>query len=187
MRAPLRRLTPPMLALAGLAMTLAVGHSAWALWGDVSDNRVIRALHDGHDAPLRGGANPRAIHARALFLAWRDRIAEAEALAADLTSGHPRLRCDTYLAIGNARMRAAFELIETGRLDDAIPEVALAKIAYRAALKDVPANYDAKVNLDLAMRLVRDMPRAGEETDEEEQTRPRRLWTDLPGLPRGEP
>ena len=86
-----------------------------------------------------------------------------------------------------ARLRAAIRQIEHGHFDKAIPLVALAKAEYRSALRLQPAYWDAKHNLDAAMRLVRDLPRAeGEEGTEPEQT-PAKLWTDLPGVPKGLP
>ncbi|MEI2385769.1 hypothetical protein [Breoghania sp. JC706] len=170
-----------------LAMAAGMVDAAWDLYGDMRDNRTIRALHAGHDVAPRAGADPRAILARALFLTWRDHVMEAEALEGSLANTDKRLRSAYHFAIGNARMRAAYELIDVGKPSDAIPEVALAKRAYRAALHADPGDFDAKVNLDIAMRLVRDMPREGEANEEEQDTRPRRVWTDLPGLPRGAP
>lgn len=182
------RRSPFLLLVLAVALSLAGAvRFGWALRGDLRDNATIRALHAGRDAEPRPGADPRAVAARALFLAWRGRTAEAETLAPELARGGAQLRSGVYLAISNARMRNAFELIEAGRLDDAIPEVALAKTGYRSALREWSENYDAKVNLDLAMRLVRDMPRTGEAGGEEPEAQPRQLWTDLPGLPRGAP
>lgn len=182
-----RRGLPAILGIIVLASAVITIDATWSIYGAMRDNRTIRALHAGHEAQLRPGAAPRAVHARALFLAWRDRTAEAEALGPRMAEGPDRLRSGYHLAIGNARMRAAYELIEVGRPDDAIPEVSLAKRAYRDALWAWPGNYDAKVNLDLAMRLVRDMPREGEDGNEDPDAKPRQVWTDLPGLPRGAP
>ncbi|RBO53822.1 hypothetical protein DSD19_06800 [Rhodovulum sp. BSW8] len=183
----MRRALPALLLLAALVLSGLTLHFALSYAAALRDNATIRALHAGRDAEPRPGAGSQAIHARVLFLSWRGRIAEAEALGPALAAAGPGLRSGAFLSIGNARLRTAFELIETNRVDDAIPEVTLAKQAYRAALAAWPGNYDAKVNLDLAMRLVRDMPRPGADESEEPETRPRQLWTDLPGLPRGAP
>lgn len=157
------------------------------LAGDLADNRTIRALHAGRTAEPRDNADPRAHLAMALFLSRRGRIAEAEALGYRLDEAPPALRTAFHLAIGNARMREAYDFFERRRLDAATPVIALAKAAYRDALRVQPANYDAKVNLDLASRLVRDLPRASGESGEEPETQPHQIWTDLPGLPRGAP
>ena len=186
-RSRYRRVIFPALVVAVLAMAAGMVHAAWDLYGDIRDNRTIRALHAGYDIVPRAGADPRALLARALFLSWRDHVMEAEALGSGLADADDRLRSAYQFAIGNARMRAAYELIDVGKPSDAIPEVALAKLAYRAALHADPDDFNTKVNLDIAMRLVRDMPREGEVGEEEEAERPRRVWTDLPGLPRGAP
>lgn len=170
-------------ALAGAAVLW----SGARLWGVSADNRAIRSLAGGSDTPLRDGADPRAAHARALFMSVRDRPQDAEAQLPALTGASPALRSEYHYAIGNARMRIAFDRLDRNRLDEATASINLAKAAYRDALKAWPQNYDAKVNLDLAMRLVRDLPRNMQDGDEDSETQPRRIWTDLPGLPRGAP
>ena len=148
----------------------------------------LRALAAGRDVAVEPDAAPPLLHARALHLLARDRIAEAEVFGVQLArAGNPNLEAGYRLTLGNARLRRAFSLIGVARLNDAIPEVALAKAAYRAALAADPGDYDAKVNLDIAMRLVRDLPREGEEGLSDPDARPKKVWTDLPGLPRGGP
>lgn len=160
--------------------------SGLALGGQLRDNAAIRSLAAGSDRAPRTGADPRAHQARALYMAWRNRIPEAEAQAAGLDDAAPALVAEYHYAIGNARMRRAFEQLQANRIDDATAEVNLAKSAYRQALRRSPGHFPSKVNLDLAMRLVRDLPRAGN-GEEDPQIQPERLWTDLPGLPRGAP
>lgn len=182
------RRAPVLIAAAGLVLALA--GAVWfgfGVWGDLRDSRDVRALAAGRDVAPRAGADPRVLHARALFLAERDRLAEAETLTPRLGGLRPDLLSAHHFAIANARMRLAFAAVETMSLDDAFPEVELAKAAYRRALRAWPENLDAKVNYDLAMRLLRDLPREGQDGEEDPENRPRRLWTDLPGLPRGAP
>jgi mxaK protein len=89
--------------------------------------------------------------------------------------------------MANARMRAAVAAIEKGNLDKAIPLVALAKSEYRSALRLDPVHWDAKYNFDVAMRLVRDLPQAVGEDEQKPLETPEKLWTDLPGVPKGLP
>jgi mxaK protein len=89
--------------------------------------------------------------------------------------------------MANARMRASIKAIEQGNFDRATPLVALAKSEYRAVLGLEPGNWDAKHNLDVAMRLVRDLPRAEGEDEAGKDEPPAKLWTDLPGVPKGLP
>lgn len=161
--------------------------SGWQLWGVTVDNRAIRSLAGGSDIALRKGADPRAAHARALYLALRDRPQEAEPLLAMLADAPAALQSEYHYLIGNSRMRMGFVRIEANRIDDATALINLSKASYRAALRARPGNFDAKVNLDLAMRLVRDLPRELQDGDEDPDVQPRRLWTDLPGMPRGAP
>lgn len=173
-----------------LCVAISLAASIWfgrAVWHDHRDNTAIRDLAAGREAQPRPDADPRAIHARILFLAWRDRLPEAEDLLPLLAGMRPDLLAEASYAMGNARMRAAFDHIEEGSFEDAETEVSLAKAAYRDALRAVPDFRDGKVNLDLAMRLVRDLPRPEADGETDPDARPRRLWTDLPGLPRGAP
>lgn len=173
---------------AALALALmALGWFGFELWADRRDQSDISRLAGGRDAELRAGADPRAVYARALFLTERDRLPEAEALTIRMGDLRPDLLSAHHYAIGNARMRRAFEAMETMRLDEALPEIELAKSAYRQALRAWPGHMDAKVNFDVAMRLLRDLPRDGQDGEEDPENRPQRLWTDLPGLPRGAP
>ena len=183
----MRRLVLASLVLALLLSVAAMVRYGYAVWGTVQDNGAIRALAAGHEAALRENAGPRALHARILFLAWRDKLAEAQELLPRLADGPSDLQSEAPFAIANARMRSAYDYIEAGRFEDATPEIELAKLAYREALRAVPGNRDAKVNLELAMRLVRDLPRPLAEGEEDPENQPRQLWTDLPGMPRGAP
>ena len=183
----MRRLSFLLLALALLVTGAGVLWFGQVVRGDARDNAAIRSLAAGRDSVLRSKADPRAIYARALYFALRDRTEEAQALLPDLAQGPASLQAMAQYAIGNSRMRAGFGKIDAGAFDDAIPEINLAKMAYRDALRADPQNLDAKVNLELAMRLVRDLPRPEQEGNTDEDAQPRRLWTDLPGLPRGAP
>lgn len=182
----MRRLVFALLSLWVLAGAGATVLAGLALWGQHQDNRAIRSLAAGTDSVPRPQADPRAHEARALYMAWRGRIPDAEAQAAGLENAPAGLLAEFHYAIGNARMRRAFDQLEANRIDDATTEVNLAKTAYRQALAALPGHYDSKVNLDLAMRLVRDLPREGN-GEEDPSVQPERLWTDLPGLPRGAP
>lgn len=152
-------------------------------------NGIIAGLRTGKDIAVNATtASPALLEARAYFLLTRDRLEEAQPLldqAALRAAGGPESRMLYNMA--NARLRAAVAAIEQGHFDKAIPLVSLAKAEYRSVLRRDPENWDAKHNLDVAMRLVRDLPRAqGEEGTDPEQT-PSKLWTDLPGVPKGLP
>lgn len=177
----------------GLILTLlaALCLAVWSgctLWRLSLENGYIRAVAEGRSPALPEPAGAYALYARTLDLARRDRAEEAEGLLPRLTDLPLGMQAAARYAIGNARLRVGYALLDVGRADDAVPHVNLAKSAYRAALHLRPGDHDARLNLALAMRLVRDLPRPLQSgAEEEEQSAPRQLWTDLPGLPRGAP
>jgi mxaK protein len=152
-------------------------------------NAAIDRLRAGTEMPVDAASAPPALlDARAAFLLKRNRIEEAQPFldqAAVRADDATQVRMLYNMA--NARMRAATLAIEKGNFDKAIPLVTLAKSEYRNALRHNPGYWDAKYNLDIAMRLVRDLPQGAGEDDEKPLETPEKLWTDLPGVPKGLP
>ena len=185
----LRRAQDPLLWIALGASVLACVVAGGLLLSAERSNATIRNLRAGKDVAVDAvTAAPAVIEARAHFLLTRDRIEEAQPLLDQASlradeSGQVRMLYN----MANARVRAAIAAIEKGNFDKAIPLVALAKSEYRAALRLESGNWDAKYNLDVAMRLVRDLPRAESEDEAEPKETPAKLWTDLPGVPKGLP
>jgi mxaK protein len=149
-------------------------------------NAAIDRLRAGSEVAVDAASAPPALlDARAAFFLKRNRIEEAQPFldqAAVRADGSTRVRMLYNMA--NARMRAA---IGKGDYDKAIPLVTLSKSEYRNALRLDPEDWDAKYNLDIAMRLVRDLPQAVGEDEEKPLQTPEKLWTDLPGVPKGLP
>lgn len=177
--------------LACLILTVLAGVRLIALQ---SDNATIDALAARRDIVVPADARAEVAYARVRFLLDRDRLDEAvplvEIIGRDAAS-EPRLArrqlaADAWRALGSARLRLAFSLMRDGKIDEAIPSVRLAKEFYIRALRLVPGDWDAKFNLDVASRLVRDFPE-GNAQGEESPDPPKRVWTDLPGLPKGLP
>ncbi len=182
---PVRPVLLVALPLAGLTGALACAGLAWR---DGRANHAIAALEAGRDRPVTADAPPELLLARIRFLAARERLDEAEPLVAALDRGAaPALRALAQIALGNARLRQAFAKLEAGDLEPAAPLVGLARQAYRRALTLRPEAWDAKFNLDVASRLVRDFPERGREQGEEMPADPKKIWTDIPGQPRGLP
>jgi mxaK protein len=182
-------------ALLVAALALAGGSfvvSTWTALAAWRGNGVIAGLLAGRDLPAGAGSRPEVRIARAQFLLQHDRIDEAQAIVAEIkAAGEPRpepaLLANLQYNIANARMRAAFVLIERNRIDAATSLVGLAKDGYRAALTIDPGHWDARYNLDVAMRLVRDFSPIEQNPEETSQEPPKHLWTDLPGTPKGLP
>lgn len=183
----------PRLALAVSLAVLVVSLAA-AAWLGVRlaivdrDNALIASLAAGHDLAVAPDDPPELLLARMSFLTTRDRLDEAQPLLNRLISGEDRRLAVTALYdMANARLRLAIDHLQSNQIDPAVPLVRLAKDNYRRALTLDPGFWDAKYNLDVAMRLVRDFPQIDLEGEEMPPEAAKRLWTDLPGLPKGLP
>lgn len=174
-----------LLALLTAAATLAFGAD---LLRTKHANTTIRALLDKQDVEIEPArADSEEVLARINELIRRDRLDEAQTL---LSSSEARISTDVRALalynIANERTRRASEFVRKGEIDRATAFVNVAKSEYRLALKLKPNDWDTRFNLDVAMRIVRDLPQAENLPDEDQQT-PKKLWTDLPGVPKGLP
>jgi mxaK protein len=178
-----RWLPATVLALSTAAMLLSAG---WLL-RSMRQTRTVAALAGGHDIAISTREAPELMFARAKFLLDRDEFEQAHPLAERVVQlGTPRMAADMLYDMGNARLHHAIQLIEDDKLDAATADVILARDFYIRSLRIQPDFWDAKYNLDIAMRLVRDFPDVQIQSDD--RKRPTgKLWTDLPGLPKGGP
>ena len=192
MRPDVSRLLPSRVTL--IMAVLAVSsigffYAAGSYVTKVASNATAAALVAGEDIAVDPSrAAPVVILARLQFLLSRDRIEEAQGLLDQAALYmRPEDRADALYNMANARLRLAFNDVEQRNLDRAIPLIRLAKDDYRRALGIKPGTWDYKFNLDVAMRLVRDFPEQGTSADEELEEGTKRVWTALPGIPRGLP
>jgi len=183
-----RRSRSALLILAALSSAAATLYGAW-LWRALDTaNKEISALHTGHDRPVATNAAPELLLARLEFLAKRDDVDNARTLLGALdASASDDLAANAHYAVGNALLRRAFGLIERGDLYEAGPFVNLSKREYRRALQLYPSYWDAKFNFDVAARLIRDYPAFEQENGDVLEAEPKKLWTDVPGVPKGLP
>lgn len=172
-----------VVACVGVVISAALGIRA------TLGNRSIAALAANHDRTVSPRARDEVLLARADFLLRLDRLDDAQAWVDEVSpSVAPATRAQLFYNLANARLRSAFVLIQRGEIDVAASNVRLAKDGYRQALKIDPADWNAKYNLEVAMRLVRDFPQMqGEVFEDAPSEMPKRLWTDLPRQPRGLP
>jgi mxaK protein len=173
------------LLAAGIVTMLIAG---WHWYKDWRDNRIVAALLAGENIEIDPNtASPNVLFARSYYLLKRDRIDEAQILLDQVNfRGDPMTRVAMLYNVANARLRATFDAIEQGAFDKATSLVNLTKDDYTEALRLDPEAWDVKYNLDVAARLVRDLPLAPP-SDEPAQQTPQELWTDLPGVPKGGP
>lgn len=152
------------------------------------DNAAIGALAAGRDVETDSASAPELIAARVEYLAAREEFDKARALLEPLdAAGREELSAIAHYDLGNALLRRAFDLLERGQLEPAGPFVELARREYRRALQFQPAFWDAKYNLDVAARLVRDNPQLEHSGGDELPADPKKIWTDIPGAPKGLP
>lgn len=175
---------PGMTVLLSAAALLSL--SAWR--SCVAENEQIAALGAGRDIDVRPDASAKLILARIAFLTKQEEIDRSRGLINLLDRrSNTTLKARGHYLVGNSLMRKGFDLIEQGQLDKAGPFVNLAKREYRRSLQLVPDYWDAKFNLDVAARLVRDFPEYERKTGDELYADPKKLWTDIPGAPEGLP
>ncbi len=175
------------LPMALLVLFLA-GTLAFVIWLGilVRDNRTIRRLASGHDIDVGPQASAAVSFARAKYLLDRDEFEQSQPLVERVVvAGGTTAATGVLYDAGNARLHHAIHLIEDNKFDAAAADVVLARECYSRALRIDPQFWDAKYNLDIAMRLVRDLPDI--DSAEASQQPTSKLWTDLPGLPKGGP
>ena len=154
----------------------------------VAANDTIDALRAGQNIEVDDGAPPEALLARVAFLTKRSELDQARMLVEALDRvGEVETRARSHYLLANALLRAALEHIEKSELEAANPLVNLAKREYRRALQLNPDYWDAKFNWDVAARLVRDFPDFERKSGDELTADPKKLWTDIPGKPKGLP
>jgi mxaK protein len=183
LRARQRHLPAVILAV---SIPVALLSAAWLLRA-MHQNRIIADLGSGHDIAVAAGDAPELLFGRAKYLLDHGQLEQAQPLAERVAQrGPPAMAADMLYDQGNARLHHAIRLIAENKLDAATGDVVLARDYYTRCLRIEPGFWDAKYNLDIAMRLVRDFPDF--ESHAEDLQRPTsKLWTDLPGLPKGGP
>lgn len=184
-----RKVRTFVLAAALVAALAALALLSWRFYEIRRDNATIAALADGEDIPVDARtAAPEVVLARSAFLLARDRREDAQALL-DAASGMADAKQRAHLLYNhaNARIRDAIAAVQRGDQDRAIPLTRLGKDEYRAALRLDPRAWNAKYNFDVAMRMVRDFPGYETEGEEVPPEAAKKLWTDLPGVPKGLP
>lgn len=180
-------LTPLLWSVAALSLA-AAAYSTAKLLSARNANRDIAALAAHEDIDVKtASAPPQLALAKLNELLRRDRFDEAQAFAnATLPQLDVKTRSAALYNLANAQLRRALAAIGKGDLDTAASLTNLAKAGYRASLRLDPGNWDARNNLDVAQRVVRDLP-VSEGDDKQSPKNKRTIWTDLPGAPKGLP
>ncbi len=170
--------------VAGLA---AVTFAGWQWRRQSLEAERLAALQAGR-AVLRPDDGPRLRLAWANHLIRRQRYDEALAVFGALLESAPAALLPwVYYDLGNLYLRRARMQVERSAFDEAVPLVALAKQAYRRALRRNPDLWAARYNLEAALRLLPEIERFEVEREAGEDPLGEALWTRVPGFPRGLP
>jgi mxaK protein len=162
MTRPVQRAARIALVVASGALACALAFESWQLARAQRVNRHLEQRLADHPALVGKGAawaqdDPRLWIAAARQPAGDGRIAEAAALlrqAADASRGE--LREIALYDLGNLYLREALRMRDGGADASALPLFELAKESYRNVLVQRPDLWDAKFNLELALRVVPD-------------------------------
>ncbi len=173
-----------------LASASVMSMQIMSLYQAKSENDWIRVLNSGQDVSVDKiiNASPEVRLARAMYYQKQHRYDEALAtLGLIMDKGDAELKTIIRYNLGNIYLQQAIEKLDAQNINAAQPLIALAKQAYRQALALNSHFWDAKYNLDVAMRLLPEMDRMTMQDNEDVQTPPPQLWTTLSGFPRGLP
>ena len=154
---PLRRVLRIVLLIGSSLAALGLAVESWQLARSEQVNQQLRArlLDELTSAPMVD--DPRVWIGASRKPARAGQIAEAAALlrrAADKSRGE--LRQIALYDLGNLYLRDALRMRQSGADASALPLFELAKESYRAALLERPDLWDAKFNLELALRVSPD-------------------------------
>jgi mxaK protein len=161
LKASLKRAFRIALLVASGATVGALVVECWQLARAQQVNRQLaQSLADRAGPPEQiasAGGDPRLWVAAARRPLSADAVAQSAALlrrAADASRGE--LRQVALYDLGNLYLREALKVRQSGADASALPLLELAKESYRSALLERPDLWDAKFNLELALRLAPD-------------------------------
>ena len=180
-----RRRTRWVLVVLTLAVLAAVFDAA-AWWRAAQTNALIASGQTIADAP---GQPPELRFAQAHALAQAHAASGAREAALNryrALQADPRLGAAARFNSANLLVRQAIEVRESPQPGQAIALLELAKEYYRDVLREDPARWDARYNLERAQRLLPDPDEAEAGPPGEERNRERAVTTMRgysPGLP----
>jgi len=165
-------------------------YSAAALYRKSQENALISRLNN-NQAPETGSidsSSPAVGLAYSSYLTRRQRYDEALAILSRISKNleDNKLKRVSLYNLGNLYLKQAMEAATQMRIDDAMALTGLAKNIYRRVLQLDSRHWDAKYNLEVAMRLLPEMQRVNIQDEQPEQKKGR-PWTSIPGFPRGLP
>ncbi len=164
--------------------------SLYGIYQNSQSNFVISQLNQGKGerVALKKTDRPELHLAHASYLKSKHRYDEAQAsLSQIIDQGDSKTKAISRYNLGNTYLAKAMELAESMQINEATALASLSKQAYRQALALDSQYWDAKYNLEVAMRLLPEMDRITMQDDEPAPQEKVKLWATVPGFPRGLP
>ena len=168
----------------------AVLYHVGMMYGIYYDNNLIRELTLGRDVFINKvvSGKPELRLARAFYFKQKHRYDEAlSTLSLVMDKGDQQFQAKVRYNLGNLYLEQAMLQIKAINMNEALPLAGLAKQAYRQSLALDSRNWDAKYNLEVAMRLLPEMDRVDVPDNDSPINQKAQLWTTVPGFPRGLP
>ncbi|MCK9607023.1 MAG: MxaK protein [Methylomonas sp.] len=186
----MRALRHKLIWAALLASVLMAVTQLWRVYAIHHENQWLSRLQQGHEISIEKvmTAAPEIRLARAVYLHNKQRFSEAiDTLSLIVEQGDREFQAKSRYNLGNTYLSQALAELEAGRINQAMPLLMLAKQAFRQALRLDSGFWDAKYNLELAMRLLPEFDRISQSQPDDDAVKPSQLWTTVPGFPRGLP
>lgn len=173
-----------LLAVVAIAL-LAAAERAGRAWQADRVNRQLASEATAPDAPaVVVLAHAIALDRRGEFEEALNAYAEAEAVGGD------SVRQAVRVNVANLYLRRGIQVArQDGHAQRAMAMLQLAKASYRRALRAQPDDWNARYNLELALRVLPDFEernwRASGPEAEERLLKDKAAWTEMVGQPRG--
>lgn len=159
-----RRTVHSLFAVSAVACALVTAYGVVRL----AEVKRVNAALAGHSAPGENARVPEAQFASAIALARSGQTDAALNVYKQLIqNSRGSLRQAALYNVGNVHMRAAAHTT-TQDATQALPLIELAKQSYREVLRQDPNNWDARYNLELALRLAPEFDEEALGEDDEE-------------------
>ena len=164
-------------------------YSANSVYNLYHDNDLIEQLVSGKEVRVTKviSGKPELRLARAFYFKRKHRYEEAlSTLSLIMDKGDQQFQAKARYNLGNIYLEQAMLQVKAMNMNEAMPLLGLAKQAYRQSLALDSHQWDAKYNLEVAMRLLPEMDRL-DLPDDAPSNQKAQLWTTVPGFPRGLP
>ncbi len=150
------------------------------------EQKILVAIQSGELREVSPSWTPRLVLALARQQVAAQKFDDAIVSYQRLDESGKSWRAEANVGLGNLYLHQAAILVEQQRLDDAVPLVELAKGFFRETLRQDSGRWDAKLNFELASRLLPSIERQATAIGQEKPDGDP-LWTEVPGAPRGLP